>query len=256
MSDLRTIEPLLGTFVSRSWDILGDHLLGIYLHGSAVMGCFHPAVSDIDLIVLVRHTLPDAVKRAFMDMTVELNASAPAKGIEMSIVRSDFCRPFVYPTPFELHFSAAHLAWYLRDPEDYVRRMNGTDKDLAAHFTVLRARGVCLAGAPVREVFAEVPARDYLDALLYDVADAAEEIAGNPMYLTLNLARVLAWREEGLVLSKKEGGEWALRRLPAEYHPLLRNALREYAESADPVYDPVLAKRYAEYMLRQILPPD
>ncbi|MBR3494485.1 MAG: DUF4111 domain-containing protein [Clostridia bacterium] len=220
------------------------------------MGCFNPAKSDLDLIVVAERPLSDAEKRALMDSVVTLNAEAPAKGIEMSVVLREVCRPFVYPTPFELHFSVAHLAWYREDPEDYIRRMNGTDKDLAAHFTVLRARGVCLAGAPVREVFAEVPARDYLDALLYDVADAAEEIAGNPMYLTLNLARVLAWREEGLVLSKKEGGEWALRRLPAEYHPLLRNALREYAESADPVYDPALAGRYAEYMLQKILPPD
>ena len=38
-------------------------------------------------------------------------------------------------------------------------------------------------------------------------APFAEEITQYPMYLTLNLARVLAFREEGVVLSKKEGGE-------------------------------------------------
>ena len=38
-------------------------------------------------------------------------------------------------------------------------------------------------------------------------APFAEEITQYPMYLTLNLARVLAFREEGRVLSKKEGGE-------------------------------------------------
>lgn len=79
-----------------------------------------------------------------------------------------------------------------------------------------------------------------------------EEIAEHPMYLTLNLARVLAYREAGVVLSKKEGGDWALRHLPAEYRPLTTNALREYTESAELVYDEVLAKRYAEYMLSRI----
>ena len=74
------------------------------------------------------------------------------------------------------------------------------------------------------------------------------------MYLTLNLARVLAYKEAGLVLSKKEGGEWAIEHLPAEYHPLIRDALREYTESANPVYDKALARRYAAYAVRRIRP--
>ena len=72
------------------------------------------------------------------------------------------------------------------------------------------------------------------------------------MYLTLNLARVLAYKEDGLVLSKKEGGEWAIRHLPPEYHPLIADAMREYSESADAAYDKALAKRYAEYAVRRI----
>lgn len=259
MSDLRTIEPLLGTFVSRSREILGDHLLGIYLHGSAVMGCFHPAVSDIDLIVLVRHTLPDAVKRAFMDMTVELNASAPAKGIEMSIVRSTFCRPFVYPTPFELHFSETHLAWYREHPDDYIQKMKGTDPDLAAHFTVIRKRGQCLFGLPIEEAFGEVPRADYLDSIWKDICHADEEITENTMYLTLNLARVLAFLREGSVLSKKEGGQWAILHLPETFHPLIHAALSEYAGEGDVVYDPETARAYADAMLcaiRDTVSPD
>ena len=73
------------------------------------------------------------------------------------------------------------------------------------------------------------------------------------MYLTLNLARVLAYKEEGLVLSKKEGGEWALGRLPGEYRPLITDAMREYAENAEIVYDDGLAKRYAEFVLGQLV---
>ena len=72
------------------------------------------------------------------------------------------------------------------------------------------------------------------------------------MYLTLNLARVLAYKEEKLVLSKKEGGDWALRHLPSEYHPLIMDAMREYSESAEIVYNDILAKRYAEYVIGQI----
>ena len=251
MSLLQT-DSLINGFVERSKDILRDNLVGVYLHGSMVMGCFNPQKSDIDLIIVVSHPLPDSAKRKNMDMVVEFNAMGPAKGIEMSIVLREVCKPFVYPTPYELHFSAGHLNRYKDDPDDYIRRMNGTDKDLAAHFTIINKRGRCLYGAPIEDVFAEVPSGDYMDSIWFDVEGAAEEITQYPMYLTLNLARVLAYKKDGLVLSKKEGGEWALEHMPAEYRPLIADAMREYSESADIVYDDALAKRYAEYVIRKL----
>ena len=170
----------------------------------------------------------------------------------MSIVRRDACNPFAYPTPFELHFSAGHLEWYRRDPEDYIQKMKGTDKDLAAHFTVIRSRGKCLYGEPVDAVFGEVPAEAYLDSIREDIAGAKEEITGNTMYMTLNLARVLAYREERLVLSKQEGGEWGLRHLPEKYRPLIRTALEDYRSGDQVQYDLPAAEEYAEYMLGRI----
>ena len=251
MISLQT-DNLINGFVEQSKEILRENLVGVYLHGSSVMGCFNPQKSDIDLIIVTDHPLSDSDKRKFMNMTVEFNAMGPAKGIEMSIVLKAVCKPFVYPTPYELHFSAGHLDWYKDDPDDYIRRMNGTDKDLAAHFTIINKRGKCLYGAQIEDVFAEVPSGDYMDSIWYDVEGAAEEITTYTMYLTLNLARVLAYQEEGLILSKKEGGEWALEHLPSEYRPLIRNALREYSENAEIVYDDDLAKRYAEYVIKQL----
>ena len=247
-----TGEEIIEKYVNRSTEILKDKLAGIYLHGSAVMGCYQPKKSDLDFMVVVREALTDAEKRAYVDMVLELDAEGPAKGIEMSIVTKDACNPFVYPTPFILHYSRMHTEWYRRDPEDYIRKMNGTDRDLAAHFTVIRSRGRCLCGLPVWEVFGEVPEADYLDSIWDDVAGAEEEITDNPMYLILNLARVLAYLKEKKVLSKLEGGEWALGSLPEEYHPLIRSALREYREGTDGQYDPETAKRYAVFMLEEI----
>ena len=130
--------------------------------------------------------------------------------------------------------------------------MKGTDKDLAAHFTIIEHRGRCLYGAPIADVFAEVPKAAYMDSIYEDIADAAEDISENTMYLTLNLARVLAFQREDLVLSKKEGGEWAVGHIPPEYHSLIKDALKEYTEAGPISYDIGLAKRYAEYMLNEI----
>ena len=238
-------------FTEESKRILGDNLVGVYLHGSAVMGCFIPGKSDVDLLVVVKEEPTDTVKRAFMDMVVSLNETGPAKGIEMSIVERSVCKPFVYPTPFVLHFSKMHLDRYRNDPEDYIAKMKGTDRDLAAHITVIRARGVCLCGAPIDEVFGEIPKQDYMDSLWYDIADAEDDIAEDTMYLTLNLARVLAFLQDGSVLSKKEGGEWGLKNLPEKYHGLLREALSEY-RGETPGYHISAAKEYAGAVLSLI----
>ncbi|MCR5459688.1 MAG: DUF4111 domain-containing protein [Acetatifactor sp.] len=239
-------------FTKQSRTILGDNLTGVYLHGSAVMGCYNPEKSDVDLIVVVNDSLSDDVKRKFMDMIMTLNDEGPAKGIEMSIVRKADCNPYLYPTPFELHFSAMHVGWYRDNPEDYIKKMKGTDADLAAHFTIIQKRGKRLYGAPIDEVFAIVPQADYVDSIWNDIADAEEEITDHPTYLTLNLARVLAYLKDGLVLSKKEGGEWALNNVPDSYHRLIKAALSEYAGAMDLSYDAELAKDYAGYMVGEI----
>ena len=243
---------IVESFVRESERIIGDNLVGIYLHGSAVMGCYNPDKSDLDFLVVVKESMMDDVKRTYMDMVVGLNAQTPGKGIEMSIVKKEVCNPFIYPTPFELHFSAAHLGWYEKDPDDYILKMKGEDKDLAAHFCIITHRGKCLYGASIKEVYADVPAQDYIDSIWNDIAEAEEEIVDNPMYLILNLARVLAFLKAGLVLSKKEGGEWALINLPEEYHSLIKAALKEYADTAEVSYDMQLAKEYAGYMVEEI----
>lgn len=239
-------------FCVQSREILKDNLVGIYLHGSAVMGCFNQVKSDIDLIVVVNNSISDDIKRRYMDMIVDMNGSAPKKGLELSVVRKEVCNPFVYPTPFELHFSVAHLEWYKNDPLDYIARMNGLDKDLATHFTIINHRGKCLCGERIEDVFGSVDSEYYFDSIREDVRNAAEDIKDNPTYVILNLCRVLAYKEQGLILSKREGGEWGLENVSEEYHSLIRDALNDYASSWTVEYDLSLASKYAEYMLEKI----
>ena len=64
----------------------------------------------------------------------------------MSVVLSKFYREFVYPTPFELHYSIAHLQRCQDNLREYCKSMNGEDKDLAAHFTVFKKAGYAIWG--------------------------------------------------------------------------------------------------------------
>lgn len=245
-------EDLLIRFTEMSKETLGDNLIGIYLHGSAAMGCFNPRKSDLDLILVVEKEVPDAAKLEFMRNVEKLNEEAPAKGIELSIVKRAYCDPFVYPTPFELHFSCSHLKWFREKPEDYVEKMQGIDKDLAAHFTINRRYGIVLYGAGIEEVFCEVPVKDYMDSIWYDVENAREDIMENPLYVTLNLCRVLAYLQEGLVLSKQSGGEWGVRTLHKKFHGLIEMALECYKTDREMTVDKELAREFASQMLVKI----
>ncbi|MCM1539116.1 MAG: DUF4111 domain-containing protein [bacterium] len=245
-------RALLELVVRESRELLGDALVGVYLHGSAVMGCFQAKTSDLDLIFVIKQEISDEKKRKFMDRVVKWNAQAPEKGIELSVVRESVCDPFVYPTPFELHFSMAHLDWYRKSPEDYIAKMQGTDLDLAAHFTILAHRGRTLYGKAIGDVFGEVEGAYYWDSIVSDIENAAEEIAKQPVYMTLNLCRVLAYKRERLILSKKEGGEWGLSNLPEQYAGLLKSALEAYRTGERVQFDDALAQKYAGDMLGQI----
>ncbi len=249
-------EELLTRFVNMSKATLGDNLVGVYLHGSLAMGCFNPGKSDLDLILVVENDISKDTKLEFLQNVVKFNEEAPQKGIELSIVKREFCNPFVYPTPYELHFSETYLDWVKKNPEDFMEKITGTDKDLAAHFTIIGKYGVTLYGAPIDEVFGEVLKDFYIDSIWYDIENASEDILNNPMYVTLNLCRVLAYLQENQVLSKKSGGEWGISRLSKEYIAFVRYALQSYLndETMNVNFDNEadMALRFADYMLAQI----
>ena len=228
--------------------ILESKLVGIYLHGSLAFDCFNWQSSDIDFIVVVKEGLSQKEKMALISVLIELSPQAPPKGFEMSVVLSQYCRHFVYPTPYELHFSNMHLASAKADLSEFCRHMNGADSDLAAHFTVLKDRGKVLTGAPIADVFGEVPKTDYLSSIRADVADALEAVNDNPIYVILNLCRVLAFIKGGEVLSKPEGAAWGLENLPADFNALIKAALSDYSGENQQAIDLEIGKQFVVYM--------
>lgn len=238
----------------RYSDILGGQLTGIYLHGSAAFGCASGA-SDLDFIVVVSGALSQQQKRELISLLLCLSREpdAPGKGFEMSVVEQTVCRPFCYPTPYLLHYSQSYQKQFTEDLDGWCRRMNGVDYDLAAHFTVIRQAGICLCGKPIAEVFGQVPWENYLDSICRDVQDAPVQIPDQPLYLTLNLCRVLAACRQGLVLSKCEGVRWAMQQGSlAAFLPMLRQAQLCYQSAEEFIWESEPLKQFAKTALNQI----
>src|SRR5215467_9243954 len=128
------IAKLLSDIVSECTDLLGDNLVGIYLHGSLAMGSFNPDLSDVDFLVVTNTILTPEQRRELARAMIRLSVHAPRKGLEMSVITRRALREFEHPTPYEFHFSNAWIEQYRNDTFDYAQD-NLVDGDLAAHLT-------------------------------------------------------------------------------------------------------------------------
>lgn len=232
---------------------LGADLTGVYVHGSLGFGCFRWEVSDVDFLV-VADAPPVASTADLLRRLAVIDAHGPPKGLEASLLLRRDCAVIDHPVPFLMHYSPAYRDTARTDPVAYAAQPVRRDPDLAAHIMVLHQVGFALCGPPVADVFGQVPRAAYWDSILLDIRDAEASIAENPVYIILNLCRVLAYGQEGLVLSKAKGGEWALAHLPAEYHVPVRAALSAYAGRAEPslAMPPETLHAFAEWMLQRI----
>ncbi len=251
MSVTERLDALLEVIVADTAAILGENLVGIYLHGSAAFGCFSWASSDIDYLTVTRVPPTQAQKEALIAAILARDAELPPKGIEMSVLTAADCASPCHPIPYTLHYSNDHRARYRADLAGTAAAMHGRDPDLAAHITVLHAVGRTLVGLPTSEVFGSIARGDYLDSVLADVADAPAAIAGAPVYTILNLCRTLVYLGDGVVRSKAQGGRWGMAHLSDVR--LIEAALAAYCNGSPfPQVDSAALVAFARDMLGRI----
>lgn len=212
--------------------IVGADLVGIYLHGSLALGCFNPARSDVDLLVVTRERMSSETRRAVADLM--LASSGNPYPIEISFLTLDQLRPWRYPTPFDFHFGESHRQALEDDlRRGQVTRVASTDWDLAGHVGLLHARGE--VGAPIDAAFPPIPEADFRDSILRDfewIRRPGTRMGGR-IYGVLNACRVFAWLRGRGIVSKAEAGDWALGVVSPELRPTLRKAVAAYRQGGD-----------------------
>jgi hypothetical protein len=223
------LKTQIGRLVDGIRDRLGANLAGVYLTGSLAMGCFNPALSDVDLLAVVRAPLTLPQKKALAQLLLFLSRK-PAP-VEISFLARPKLQPWSYPTPFEFHYSEAWRTQYeafVNGGPGFEALNGGQDTDLASAITLATRRGIGLWGASASSVFPSVPEVDYAHSLQADAHWAVAQGESMPVYTILNLCRSLAYLLDKNILSKEEGGLWALGRMPAGWAPVIRKALAIY----------------------------
>lgn len=235
---MRFPEPAgstLEVLTARLQELLGANLQGAYVYGSLAFGCYNPARSDVDVLVLTRRRMATETHRP---LSTALRRLSAATRIEISFVSRADLEPWRHPCPFDYHFSHSSEVH------------DGEEVDLASEITNARARGVALHGPPPDEALPPVPDEDYLDCLVRDTRWARERLDKVPVYTVLNGCRALAFARTRTVMSKAEGGEWGLRELPPEFSALIEQALAAYRSEPrdDEVFDTGLIRRFSEWV--------
>jgi Domain of unknown function (DUF4111) len=211
-------------------EVLGDALVGVFPHGSLVLGGWLASRSDIDVIVMVSRPLTPAEKSAVVAAWSDAALPCPGVGLELTVVLASVAAAPTARPAFELHVTTAPGDAKVVDGAGHPGEL-----DAVLHFAICHSLGY--------PGFAPVPRELVLSQLVDELSWAAEH---NPStYAVLNACRAWRYAVEGALVSKVDGGRWALPRLSGAEAALVAAALAEQTgEEAAPL-DPAEVRAFA-----------
>jgi len=234
------VAAQLDTLLAGLQQRLGDALVGVYLHGSLLLGGFGPR-SDVDVLAVVSRPTTDAERSALGELVAKISGSP--RPLELDVLVESDLRPWRHPARFDFHYSDSGGV-----------EVDGENADLAAVVAVARTGAASLFGPRPGDVFEPVPRADYVDAILEDFRALDRVLRVYTRSIVLALARMWADLATGEIHSKAGAVDWALERLPAEHRPVLARAWAVQAGDAEDSWDDAwpAVEAYAAYLRSEV----
>lgn len=207
-------------------EILGDQLIGMYLHGSLTNGGFD-AHSDIDVISVTDGAVSEKTLAALQKMH-EMISSSDSRWhdqLEVSYIPQDALRRFDRSNnkhPMIERGAGEKL------------RIVPHESDWVIERYIARERGITVTGPDPKTLIDPVSGNDMRNAVANGMPLWLNPILANPSeihrrgyqsFFVLSLCRMLYTLEHGDVLSKSAAGEWAKSKLEYKWTPLIERAL-------------------------------
>jgi predicted nucleotidyltransferase len=215
----RPLEAIVGPFIDDLRSTLGPELVGVYLYGSAITGGFDPALSDLDLLVVVESDARLLDLRQIEALHDRLAGRHPdwADRLDIAYVgRKTLVR-------FRSGGTVASISH-----EDSLQLYDDADGWLQTWYLV-RYADTALLGPPVAEVVPPIERAEFVNAVAGDEERIVRRVQtdrrpGLVAYTLLTLCRVLRALDDGAITSKQDAGEWVADRKP-EIRWILEEAL-------------------------------
>jgi streptomycin 3"-adenylyltransferase len=208
--------------------VLGDEVIGVYLHGSAVLGGLRPN-SDIDCLAVTRRPTTAAEKRSLVDLLTRSSrrGDPSARSIELEVVVQGDVRPWRYPPRSDFKYGDWLGAEF--DREELVP-MGHVDPDLSLLVTAVLRADRPIFGPPPAEVLDAVPIADVRRAVVDHLPLLYGWLDGDEANVTLTFARIWVTLASGRIVPKDVAADWVLERLPQEHREVLQKARVIYLE--------------------------
>ena len=98
----RVIQSEVHTLQTESQRVLGENLVGFYLHGSLALGGFNPARSDVNIVAVTKQEMDREVKRTLVSLLLRLSRMPCPVSIHFLAQHNIF--PFQHPLPYDLYY--------------------------------------------------------------------------------------------------------------------------------------------------------
>ena len=219
--DINAVLHLLLTSVQAA---LGDHFVGMYLHGSLASGDFDPQRSDIDFVVVTAGALPSALIPAL--------AALHTRMIDSGMQWATKLEGTYFPQQALRRYAPSDALYPSLNEGSFYMGGHGSDWVIQSH--ILREQGIVLAGPAQRSLIDPVAPddlrramrellREWWAPMLHDTA----RLRSNEYqaYVILTMCRALYTLETGAVVSKPVAARWAQAALGARRAALIERAL-------------------------------
>ena len=183
----------------------GVPVLGTILHGSAALGSWVSARSDVDILVVADDTnriSGQALSRAASAVHGLAN-TCPGRGAELSIISAGLARRPTPPWPFLLHVNTEPM---------HVKTVFGQghegDPDLLLHLAVCRAVGIGVRGTVPPDLIGDIDRASIIRAMDDELVSSLDD--ADTTYTVLNACRAWCYVVTDRLVSKRVGAKWAV----------------------------------------------
>ncbi len=214
------VSPVLNLLIDGLKSALHEQLIGIYLYGSLVTGDFDPAISDIDLAVVLTCELNDDTFQALHQLHTHVVALHPSWNdrLELAYISREALQSFRTRTS---------TIGIISPGEPFHRLQAGADWLISWY--ALREDGIALHGPAIKTILDPVSNAEYLNAVRDHIQNYREFVKEAPTkqflsYIVLTVARGAYTLEHRHVASKIRAAAWAKCRFP-RWSGLIENAM-------------------------------
>ncbi len=211
---------------------LGDALVGIYLHGSAVAGGLRRH-SDVDLMAVIDRPMTRAARACLVAALLKISAHPDdndgRRPLELIVFSTADLEAPLYPARSEFVYGE----WLRRAFEAEELPDSAPDPEFTLVLAQARQEALHLVGPDPAGLLPAVPDNDVARAIQDALPALVETLHGDERNVLLTLARM--WRTAAMAdfVAKDVAAQWAFSRLPAEAAEVLGRARLEYLGAVD-----------------------